>query len=65
MILKMPSFAELGLSWGNLWEGPFISFYGLSFDSNVWRARSSTRQARVHRKRTTLSDLTQRAPVKT
>ena len=65
MILKMPTFAELGLSWGNLSEGPFISFYGLSFDSNVCRTRSSFQQARVLHERTTLSDLPQRAPVKT
>jgi len=65
MILKMPSFAELGLSWGNLWEGPFISFYGLSLDSNMCGMEKSSRQTQLQREGTTLSDLPQLAPLKT
>jgi len=65
MVLKMPSFAELGLLSGKLWEGPFISFYGLSLDSNMCGTEKSFQRTQRLPQGTTLTDLAQLAPEKT
>jgi len=46
-------------TWSPLWEGPFISFYGLAFASKMCAEGRSFQRAQVLREGTTLSDFTQ------